>query len=60
MRPTRRLNTALPTDAKHYSHSNYRIEQEIRQFCQQPTKLKIGTPQPQPELGDKSDAKILK
>ena len=38
---------------------SYRIEQEIRQFRQQPSRIAIGSPQPPPFLDDKSDEKIL-
>ncbi|MDR0609497.1 MAG: hypothetical protein LBG58_05260 [Planctomycetaceae bacterium] len=41
--------------------NNYRIEQEIRQFRNQPTGIAISTPQLPPQLLDeKSDQKILK
>ena len=39
---------------------SFRIEQEIRQFRQQPTAITIGTPQPPPSLGEQSDVKMLK
>jgi len=38
---------------------SYRIEQEIRQFRQQPATISIGSPQPPPFFGDQPDEKIL-
>ncbi|MDR1141152.1 MAG: hypothetical protein LBL62_05625 [Planctomycetaceae bacterium] len=54
-----------PTDAEtvHRDNlwNNYRIEQEIRQFRNQPTGVTIGTPQLPPQLLDeKSDQKVIK